>query len=221
MKTYRTVTIAILATLITAGADESDERMPEIVANAETKVEVLMDYIKSNGECFPDPDTKVRFIEGRVIMADFKLYENRKPRISEGLVAFELGGKWGACDKSGKVILPARFDSGFEFHEGLAGVNKGEKHGFIDKDGEWVIEPRFDTDYPWDFIGEVGAVSVDGKGAVIDKKGRYVWKPELIRSENLGGGIFIQTADGREGFLDDAGKLLPNRKPNRRYYKGK
>jgi hypothetical protein len=154
-------------------------------------------------------------------MADFKLYENRKARISDGLVAFNLNGKWGACDKNGKVVLPAKFDSGFEFHEGLAGVNNGDKHGFINKEGEWIIEPRFDTNYTWDFIGDVCAVYVGGKGAVIDKKGNYVWKPGLLRSENLGGGIFIQTADGSEGFLDDSGKLLPNREPNRRYYKGK
>lgn len=208
--------ILVIATPVVRGADESDAVMPEIIARAKTRVEVMMRHIKTTEECFPDPDAVVRFEGGRVVLEDFKQYENLEPRISEDLVAFKLNDKWGACDRDGKVVLPARFESSFEFHEGLAGVEEGGKHGFIDKEGKWVIKPAFDTDYTWNFIGEVCPVRFGGKGAVINKKGEFVWPPGLLRSEILGGGIFIQTSDGREGFLDDSGKLIPDGKPNSR-----
>lgn len=211
--------ILFLSVSIVHGADESDAMMPDIIAKAETKVEVLMKHIKSTGECFPDPDAVVRFEQGRVVLEDFKLYENMEPRISDGMVAFKLNDKWGSCDKDGKVLLPARFETKFDFHEGLAGVSEGGKLGFIDRAGNWVIKPKFDSDYPWDFIGNVCPVHVGGKGAVIDKKGEFIWHPSLSRSVILGGGIFIQTSDGREGFLDDAGKLIPDGEPNPRYFK--
>lgn len=219
MKTLLKFTMLALATSVVGEADESDTVMPDIVAKAETRVEVKMRHLKSTGQCFPDPDAQVRFEGGRVVLEDFKRYENLEPRLSEGLVAFKLNEKWGACDKDGKVVLPAAFETSFEFHEGIAGVRVCNKYGFIDKEGKWVIKPRFDTDYTWNFIGEVCPVYIGGKGAVIDKKGEFVWQPGLLRSEILGGAIFIQTSDGREGFLDDSGKLIPGREPNPRYYK--
>lgn len=219
MKSHLALTILVLGTSAIGGADESDSMMPDIIAKAETKVTVLMRHIKSTGLCFPDSDAVVRFEGGRVVLEDFKHYANMEPMLSEGLVSFELKKKWGACDKDGKVVLPAKFDTGFEFHEGLAAVDEGGKRGFIDKEGKWVIKPTFDTDYTGDFIGEVCPVTLGGKGAVIDKKGEFVWQPGLLRSEILGGGIHIETSDGREGFLDDSGKLIPNREPNYRFFK--
>lgn len=217
MKTLLGTTVLALATSVVSMADQSDSVMPELIAKAETKVEVLMRHINSTGECFPDSDAQVRFEGERVVLEDFKRYENLEPRLCDGLVAFNLNEKWGACDQDGKIVLPATFESGFEFHEGLAGVRVGDKFGFIDKAGKWVIKPRFDTEHTWDFVGEVCPVYVGGKGAVIDKKDEFVWQPGLLRSEILGGGIFIQTSDGREGFLDDSGSLIPNREPNQRY----
>jgi len=221
MKLHVVLSTCFLTQIFSCLADESDKQIPAVVANAKTKVEVLMKYTKSTGQCFPDPDTKVRFHSGKVLLTDFKLYKNREPRFSEGLVAFKLEEKWGACDKSGKVVLPAIYESGFTFHEGLAGVERGGKYGFIDKKGKWIIEPKFDSKYTRGFIGNACAVYVAEKGAVIDRKGNYIWKPGLLRSETLAGGIFIQTADNRKGFLDDSGNLIPNGAPNSRYYKGK
>ena len=107
MKALLGFTIFALATPVVRGTDESDQAMPDIVAKAKTTVEVLMRHIKSTGECFPDADAKVRFEGGRVMLGDFEKYENLSPQLSEGLVAFELDGKWGACDKDGNQKNPA------------------------------------------------------------------------------------------------------------------
>lgn len=218
MKPLLLFTILTIGTSPVGRADASDLEMPNIISMAETKVEVSMRHIKSTGACFPDSDAVVRFEDGRVLLEDFQLYENLEPRLVDGLVAFELNGKWGACDEDGKVVLPVTFDSSLEFHEGLAGVSDDGKYGFIDKEGKWVIMPKFDTDFTWHFIGVVCPVHIEDKRAVINKKGEFIWQPGLLRAEILGGGIFIQTDDGREGFLDNAGTLIPDGEPNPRYY---
>ncbi len=195
--------------------------MPEIIKKAQTTVEVLMRHSPPTGECFPDPSARVRMIGGVVMLSDLALYPHMTANLSEGLVAFQKGREWGACDKNGKVIIAPQFESQFSFSSGIAGIRRGGKYGFIDKKARWIIEPRFDVDYTWDFVGDVCPVRVGGKNAVVDRKGAYVWAPGLLRAENLGGGIYIQTADGKDGFLNDRGSLIPNGEPNRNYYKGR
>jgi len=201
--------------------DESDLVMPDIVKKAQTTVEVFMRHSPPTGECFPDPSARVRIIDGVVMLTDLALYPHMIANISEGLVAFQKGREWGACDKNGKVIIAPQFESRFSFSSGIAGVRRGGKYGFSDKEARLIIEPKFDVDYTWDFVGDVCPVRVAGKNAVIDRKGSYVWELGLLRAENLGGGIYIQTADGRSGFLNDKGSLIPKGEPNRNYYKAK
>lgn len=50
---------------------------------------------------------------------------------SEGLAAVEINGKWGYVDKTGKLVIPAVFESCGDFHEGLASVRVNNLYGFI------------------------------------------------------------------------------------------
>ena len=61
---------------------------------------------------------------------------------SEGLAAaiFEPGGKRGYIDKTGKMVIPSKYDEAHDFHDGLAMVKEGRTWGFIDKTGQMVIE---------------------------------------------------------------------------------
>lgn len=217
-------TAVFLALALTAGSlpaeDESDRRMPGIVKRAAETVEVLSVTVPPTGECFPDPSARVRMVDGVVMLSDLARYRRLAPDLSEGLVAFEKDGAWGACDREGRVVLAPRFESSFTFRSGLAGVVRDGKYGFIDRAGRWVIEPRFDADLRWNFVGKVCAVQVGGKNAVINRRGRYVWEPGLRRAEELAGGIFIETTSGRSGFLDDHGALIPNGQPNRSVFPG-
>jgi predicted DNA-binding antitoxin AbrB/MazE fold protein len=71
---------------------------------------------------------------------------------------FYENNKYGYADKTGKVIIEAKYDAGVlykenkkvvfsagSFSEGLAGVNINDKYGFIDKTGKVVIEPKFNS----------------------------------------------------------------------------
>lgn len=84
----------------------------------------------------------------------------------------------GFIDKSGKWVIPPRFDEAGEFRRGLArvvvGVYEGRpRMGFIDKTGRFVIQPVYDEANP--FWGEITRVVRGGKMLYIDTSGRVVW----------------------------------------------
>ncbi len=74
----------------------------------------------------------------------------------DGLMAYELNGKWGFVNTAGEVIIQNRFDNAKSFSNGLAAVCVDGKWGFIDSTGQIVIECQFfDADY---FNGEMNCL---------------------------------------------------------------
>ena len=53
-------------------------------------------------------------------------------------------GKFGYKEKSGKVVIPARYDRAFNFSDGLAVVVIDGMAGYIDPQGALVIASGFD-----------------------------------------------------------------------------
>ena len=49
-----------------------------------------------------------------------------------------INGKWGYIDKSGTLVIPARYDDAWDFSEGLAHVNLNGRWFYIDKNGNEV-----------------------------------------------------------------------------------
>ena len=60
---------------------------------------------------------------------------------SEGLAAVKLNGKYGFIDKTGKEIIPLKYDFANCFSEGLALVRLNNKWFYIDKNGIEYFEP--------------------------------------------------------------------------------
>ena len=89
-----------------------------------------------------------------------------------------INGKWGFIDKSGTLVIPARYDDARSFHEGLAGVQINDKWVFIDKSGTLVIPVRYD--YVFNNNGVFGfkngkaMVELNGRKFYIDKNGNEV-----------------------------------------------
>ena len=50
-----------------------------------------------------------------------------------------LNDKYGYVDKTGKVIIPIKYQSVYNFSEGLAMVKLNNRWGAIDKTGEVVV----------------------------------------------------------------------------------
>jgi len=61
---------------------------------------------------------------------------------SEGLIQQRSGNtKTGYVNRTGKLIIPPRWDFASEFHDGLANVRVGNRWGIIDRTGKEVIPP--------------------------------------------------------------------------------
>ena len=98
-------------------------------ANVETKE----NYIKiSNQE-----DVKYFSKEGKEL-------KNTEVFTNNVLFAKKVGDKWGFADKSGKMVVEAKYDFVTEFNEyGFAGVKSEDKWGSVNTKGEVVIEPTY------------------------------------------------------------------------------
>ncbi len=72
------------------------------------------------------------FSENRYV--DIKKY-------SEGLIAVKSNnGKYGYVDKTGKVVIPFKYDDAEEFHNGTAVVYIKDGYTLIDKSGKILLE---------------------------------------------------------------------------------
>jgi len=103
---------------------------------------------------------------------------------SEGILPVQMdvlgaGLKWGYFDKSGQLVIPARFDQAHPFSCGLALVKEGDVFSFIDKSGKVAIKARFETAYP--FKDGLALVQVKGKWGCIDMNGGFVIRPQYDR----------------------------------------
>lgn len=100
----------------------------------------------------------------------------------------------GFLDKTGKLVIPAVYDSKMPFSEGLAAVELNNKWGFIDKTGQLVIEAKYD-DFPkilgggYYFTEGLCRVLLNGKFGFIDNKGDLVIPPKYDWVEPFSEGL--------------------------------
>jgi hypothetical protein len=128
-----------------------------------------------------------------IIEAQFEDAEN----FSEGLAPVKIKGelvwcpadesgnregstmRYGFIDKTGKLVIPAQFESAEPFSEGLAAIHNCDQAFFIDKTGKTVIPANFK--YASSFSGGLARVSILRNAtlleAYIDKTGKIVWGP--------------------------------------------
>ena len=101
-----------------------------------------------------------------------------------GLAAAEFNvgdGDWryGAIDKTGKMVIKPKFSFAYTFEEDLMPVvvNDGDKCGFVNKEGKCVIAPEFDETES--FSEGLAPAMKDGKWRFIDHEGhdhRQDWR---------------------------------------------
>ena len=84
-----------------------------------------------------------RFI-ALICLVVFACFNAVHAKETSNLFPVKKGGKFGYIDRTGKVIIPFKFDDAWQFSEGLASVKIGEKRGYINENGKIVIEPQFD-----------------------------------------------------------------------------
>jgi len=149
-----------------------------------------------------------------------------KNTFSEGLSTFQMKGKIGFMDKSGKIIIQPQFydfggDDGPKFSEGLALVITSEtdfrdrKVVYIDKTGKVIISANFAgaDDFSEGLAGvrylEAGKKLFGGKG-YIDTTGKIVIEPKFESSSKFLDGLASFTVGGKFGYIDKIGKIVVN-----------
>ena len=184
-------------------SDNEDEYMWRIGFVDKTGFEAIPFTFQHAGKfkedlCWAESDSFCGFINknGKFeITGDWKtliLYEDTEgetplnPQFSEGLAwVCNKDGKFGYIDKTGKTVVPFRYEPGYEeggewycdqpcydFHEGIARVwdKKTEKYGFIDREGNEVQPCHFDS--AEDMSEGLALVMLGDKFGFINKEGK-------------------------------------------------
>lgn len=149
--------------------------------------------------------------QGRVVIPPITDATRGQP-FKQGRAAVHIGSKVGFIDRSGKLVIPARFDqAGFGgFSEnGLIPVRVGDEWGYIDTEGEWAIPARFEAAHGFNDDGLAG-VKFGGKWGKIDGQGNPVI---AARYDNLGGvfsanGLLPAKIGHRWGYVNREGELV-------------
>jgi DNA-binding transcriptional regulator/RsmH inhibitor MraZ len=133
------------------------------------------------------------------------------------LQRIKSSAKYGYIDRTGKIVIPPRFDGAGKFSEGRAIVIIDGKYGYIDKTGKVVIQPQFIRQHirKWsrsigDFSEGLAVVLVRENGlfGFIDRSGNQVIPLKFTGVLDFSQGLAQATVDpNREkiGFINQQG----------------
>jgi hypothetical protein len=87
--------------------------------------------------------------------------------------------KWGYIDKTGRMVIPAEFESVGSFSEGLGAINQCDEGFFVDQTGKKIVLGKFSWVSP--FGAGLSRINVgvdqDRMWGLIDKTGKMIWGP--------------------------------------------
>jgi WG containing repeat len=138
--------------------------------------------------------------------------KNSSPSLDRFL--FRRNGKLGYIDRTGKIVVPAKFDRIDEnFSEGLAAVSIGNKWGYIDSMGKVVIPLKFDRTLSFD--EGLGAVEIREKWGYVNRTGQIVIPAQFkIPGKFENGFASVNIDDGSTWVtIDKTGKVVPAPSP--------
>jgi WG containing repeat len=138
---------------------------------------------------------------------------------------FNVDGKIGLKDETGKIILEAKYSSIGAFHEGMATatavVRSGStfvaRSGFIDVTGKEVAEFIYDSTS--DFHEGMARIILNGKVGFVGGDLRLVVPPEYDNAEQFSEGLapvnkgavgrqIWEKSGGKWGFIDKTGSVV-------------
>lgn len=135
---------------------------------------------------------------------------------------FPQGGHFGFIDKTGALVIPARFFVAEDFAEGMAAVrveeSRDSKYGYIDRTGGFVITPRFNQAGPFSeglaavetSARLVGNQVVDIAWGYVDKTGRLAIPAKYGFAGQFSEGLArVAIQSGRSmGYIDPKGRMV-------------
>lgn len=128
---------------------------------------------------------------------------------SEGLAWIGINGKYGFIDKTGEVVIGAKFSDVGDFHDGLAPAQVNGKWGYIDKTGTMVIQPKDGLGEPFREGYAVGTDPSTNREMLIDTSGNIVLSGMYNVLDAVGEGLIpVETEDDKVGFKDISGAYV-------------
>ena len=120
---------------------------------------------------------------------------------SGGWFDVKLNDKEGACDLTGKEIIPCKYDN-VDFYGNSYGIKLKGKEGSCDLTGTEIIPCKYDE---VTFYGDRYGIKLNGKEGTCDLTGKEVIS---CKYDNilLSGGYYHIKLDGKEGTCDLTGK---------------
>lgn len=122
------------------------------------------------------------------------------------------GRQFGFIDRSGRVVIPPKFDKVEEFHDNRAAVYIGSAGGYIDPTGNLVIPAIYTT--VADFEQGRALVSKDGKYRIIDTQGKTVADIpyRVLGGFSAGLAVIQRPREGKTpsayGYIDRDGRVV-------------
>ena len=141
--------------------------------------------------------------------------------LKKGYILQEVKRKVGFIDRTGKIVIPLKFDRISDFSNGRAVTLfppetardnceywRGGKYGYINKKGEVVIPAQFNK--ASDFSEGLALVkSRDNElYGYINKTGKFVIPPRFSFALGFKNGLAIVEINGKRGMIDKTGKYI-------------
>jgi hypothetical protein len=112
--------------------------------------------------------------EDHADFSDLSLYVGFSDFFADGLMPWQIGGKWGYVGLDGQWVIPPRYDSAQMFLDGRAGVQEGSDGIILDTAGQelaraqgrWIAPPgetplRGGTETRWGFATDARSSPID------------------------------------------------------------
>ena len=121
----------------------------------------------------------------------------------EGLARVQLNGKYGFIDKSGRLVIPCKYDDSESFSDGLAAVKLNHKWGSINNSGTLVTPCKYDWAYS--FREGMAEVKLNGKYGFVDKTGTEVISCKYDDARSFHDGRAGVKLNGKWGTVNKSG----------------
>lgn len=120
--------------------------------------------------------------------------------------------KFGAIDKTGKLVIPIEFDNIGKFKNGLAWAKKGNITGYIDKTGKFVKQCDYAIMHESEGFAVVKRIGSEYKGyGIIDKNGNFLLPMKYDYIGGFSEGLSLVRPDffeDRVYYIDKTGKKV-------------
>lgn len=132
--------------------------------------------------------------------------------------------KFGFINKTGKIVVPLKYDGADQFDQGLSKVRLGGeydsdidnyvggKYGLVDKTGKEVVKVHYDAVSKFSeglaLVGIIDTAAKIIKYGYINKLGFEVIKPKYQEAYNFDKGLAIVVFENKTGIIDKTGKVV-------------